>query len=133
MVGLPDQPRLLEFGALQVEKVAAGPTFEVDIDMHGADEIRVFQRGLHVFQMPRQPQIIISLVANDPPARLAKHAIAMDFTVTRPFREIEEPNAGVGRLQTLGGGANRVVNTISDDEDFDVLDVLRLHARHCER
>src|SRR5947209_18712030 len=49
----------------------------------------------------------------------------MDFTVTRPFREIEEPNAGVGRLQTLDGGANRVVNTISDDEDFDVLDVLR--------
>jgi CheY-like chemotaxis protein len=133
MVGLPDQPRLSEFGALQVKKVAASPTFKIDIDMHGADEIRVLQRGRHVLQMPRQPEIVISLIANDPPARLAKHAIAMDFTVTRPFREIEEPNAGVDRLQTLDGGTNRVVNAISDDEDFDVLDVLRLHARHCER
>jgi hypothetical protein len=57
----------------------------------------------------------------------------MDFTVTRPFREIEEPNAGVGRLQTLDGGTNRVINTISHDEDFDVLDVLRLHACYRER
>ena len=53
MIGLPDQPRLLEFGALQVKKVAASPTFEVNIDLHGADEIRVLQRGLHVFQMSR--------------------------------------------------------------------------------
>jgi hypothetical protein len=101
--------------------------------MHGADEIRVLQRGLHVFEMSRQPQIVVGLVANDPPARLTKHAIAMDFTVARAFRKIEEPDAGVGCPQTLDGGAHRVIDAIADDEDLDVLDALRLHARHCER
>jgi len=65
--------------------------------------------------MSRQPKIIVSLVANDPPARLTKHAIAMDFTVARAFRKIEEPDAGIGRLQTLDGGANRVIDAIADD------------------
>jgi len=101
--------------------------------MHGADEIRILQRGLHVCQMPRQPQVVVGLVADDPPARLTKHAIAMDFTVARAFRKIEETDAGVGCPQTLDGGAHRVIDAIADDEDLDILDALRLHARHGER
>jgi hypothetical protein len=132
-VSLPAHPQVPEFGPLDVEKIPANSPVEFDIDVHGADEICVFQRGLHVLQMPRQPQIVVGLVANDPPARLAKHAIAMNFTVTRPFRKIEKPDAGVGRLQTLDSGTNRIIDTVSDDEDFDVVNALRLHTRHCER
>src|SRR5262245_60547509 len=33
----------------------------------------------------------------------------------------------------LDGGTNRIIDTVSDDEDFDVIDALRLHTRHCER
>jgi hypothetical protein len=132
-VSLPGDPQVLEFGPLDVEKIAANPVFALDIDMHGADEIRVLQRGFHVFQMPGQPQIVVGLVANDPPARLTKHAIAMDFTVARPFREIEESDAGVGGPQTLDGRAHWVIHAVAEDEDLDVLDGLRLHARHCER
>jgi hypothetical protein len=83
--------------------------------------------------MPRQPQVVIGLIANDPPARLTKDAIAMTFTITRRFREIEKADAGVGRLQPLDGGTNRIIDAVPDDEDFDVIDALRLHARHCER
>jgi hypothetical protein len=112
-------PTGLEFGPLDVEKIAANPVVALDVDMHGADEIRVLQRGFHVFQMSRQPQIVVGLVANNPPARLTKHAIAMDFTVARAFREVEEPDAGVGCPQTLDGRAHRVIDAIADDEDLE--------------
>jgi hypothetical protein len=132
-VSLPAHPQVLEFAPLDVEKIPANSAFEFDVDVHGADEIRIFQRGHHVLQMPRQPQVVAGLITNDLPARLTKHAIAMNFTVTRPFRKIEKSDAGVGRLQTLDGGTNLIIDTVPDDEDFDVIDALRLHARHCER
>jgi hypothetical protein len=83
--------------------------------------------------MPRQPQVVVGLIANDPPARLTKHAIAMTFTVTWRFREIEKADPRVGRPQPLDGGTNFFIDAVPDDEDFDVIDALRLHARHCER
>ena len=57
----------------------------------------------------------------------------MTFTVTRRFREIEKADPRVGRLQSLDGGTNRVIDAVPDDENFDVIDALRLHARDCER
>ena len=36
-------------------------------------------------------------------------------------------------FRALDGGAHRVIDAIADDEDLDVVDALRLHARHGER
>jgi hypothetical protein len=46
--------------------------------------------------MPRQPQIVVSLVANDPAAGLTKRSIAMDLTIAWPFRKIEESGSESG-------------------------------------
>jgi hypothetical protein len=132
-VSLPLHPQVPEFGPLDVEKIRANPAFEFDIDVHRADKIRIFQCGLHVLQMPRQPKVVVGLIANDPPARLTKHAIAMNFAVARPFREVEKPDARVVRPQTLDSRTNLIVDAVPDDEDFDVIDALRLHTRHGKR
>ena len=97
-MSLPAHPQVPKFGPLNIEKISADPAVEFDIDVHGADKIRIFQCGLHVGQMPWQPQVVVGLIANDPSARLTKHAIAVNFAVTRPFRKIEKPDAGVVRL-----------------------------------
>jgi hypothetical protein len=47
-VGLPAHPQVPEFGSLDVEKISTDPAVEFDVDVHGAHEIRIFQRGLHV-------------------------------------------------------------------------------------
>ena len=57
----------------------------------------------------------------------------MNLTITRRFRKIEKPDSRISRLQTLDGGTNRIVDAVSEDEDFDVVDALRLDACHRER
>jgi len=64
---------------------------------------------------------------------LAKHRVAMDLAVARRFRPIEKSDGGIIHAQPHNAGAQRVVDAVTDDQYFDLVDALRLHAFHRER
>ena len=94
----------------------------VHVHLHGAREIGVFQRRRHRLQVPRQPQIVVALVADDAPSSLAQHVVAVHLAVARPFRQVEEADAPVVGLKLPRNGTDSVVYAVADDQDFDVVD-----------
>jgi hypothetical protein len=98
----------------------------------GLDEIGIFQRGLHRLEMTGQPQIVVALVANDTPLGLAQHPIAMQFALLGSLGHVEKADAPVVRPKLSYCGAHHIVDTIANNQDFDIVDALRLDAGHRE-